>query len=73
MLSLMCVGESLNAYGVNHVKPSPYYPEGNGQVEATSKTLLSILNRMVDKEPKKGTDTPSLVLSTYSTLRCLST
>lgn len=34
-------------YGVNHVKSSPYYPQRNGQDEATNKTLIRVLSRMV--------------------------
>ncbi|CAL2277969.1 unnamed protein product [Prunus armeniaca] len=34
-------------YGVKHCRSTPYYPQGNGQAEATNKTLLRILSKMV--------------------------
>ncbi|KAL6141512.1 hypothetical protein ACLB2K_059800 [Fragaria x ananassa] len=37
----------LKGYGVKHRKSTPYYPQGNGQAEATNKTLLRILSKMV--------------------------
>lgn len=40
-------------YGIDHVRSTPYYLQGNGQAEATNKTLLRILSRMVYKEPKR--------------------
>lgn len=43
----MHVHELLNAYGLDHLKSSPYYPKRNGQTKAMNKTLLCILNRMV--------------------------
>lgn len=39
-------------YGIDHVKRNSY-PQGNGQVEATSKTLIWIFSRMVYEDPKK--------------------
>lgn len=37
------VRELCEKYGVDHVKSTPYYPQGNGQAEATNKTLMRIL------------------------------
>jgi hypothetical protein len=34
-------------YRVKHLKSSPYYPQGNGQAEATNRMLLRILSKMV--------------------------
>lgn len=39
-------------YGVDHVKSTPYYLQGNGQAEATNTTLQRILSRKVYDEPK---------------------
>lgn len=47
------VRESLNDYGIDHVKSIPYFPQENDQEEATNNTLLPILSKMVYKEPKK--------------------
>ena len=41
------VSDTLKAYGVKHHRSTPYYPQGNGQAEATNKTLLRILSKMV--------------------------
>lgn len=38
------VKELCKRHGVDHVKSTPYYPQGNGQAEATNKTLLRILS-----------------------------
>lgn len=47
------VQQLLEEYIVDQVKSSPYYLQGNLQAEATNKTLLEILCRMVE-EPKCG-------------------
>ena len=36
----------LEFYQVKHHQSSPYYPQGNGQAEATNKTLIKIINKM---------------------------
>ncbi|XP_028076848.1 uncharacterized protein LOC114278894 [Camellia sinensis] len=43
------VGRLLDAYQIKHHKSSPYYPQGNGQAEATNKTLIRILSKMMDE------------------------
>ena len=50
------VRESLALYDVDHVKSTPYYPKGNGQVETTKKTLLKVLSRMVYEDTKMWSD-----------------
>ena len=50
------VSDMLKGYGVKHRKSTPYYPQGNGQAEATNKTLLRILSKMVF-EYEKGWST----------------
>ena len=32
---------------IKHRKSTPYYPQGNGQAEATNQVLLKILSKMV--------------------------
>lgn len=44
----------LDDYGIDCVKTSPYYPQGNSQAEAISKTPLHVLNRMVYEYVKDG-------------------
>ena len=41
------VKQLLERYNVMHNTSTPYYPKGNGQVEATNKRLLRILSKMV--------------------------
>ncbi|KAI5338936.1 hypothetical protein L3X38_018208 [Prunus dulcis] len=41
------VSLTLSGYGIKHRCFTPYYPQGNGQAEATNKTILSILSKMV--------------------------
>ena len=40
------VRKMLEFYQVKHHRSSPYYPQGNGQVEATNKTLIKIISKM---------------------------
>lgn len=42
------VGQLLASYDVNHHRSTPYYPQGNGQAEATNKTLIKILSRTLE-------------------------
>uniref|UniRef100_A0A2N9GMU2 RNA-directed DNA polymerase n=1 Tax=Fagus sylvatica TaxID=28930 RepID=A0A2N9GMU2_FAGSY len=41
------VREMLEHYRVKHRRSTPYYPQGNGQAEATNRMLLRILSKMV--------------------------
>jgi hypothetical protein len=41
------VREVLEHYQVKHRRFTPYYPQGNGQAEATNRMLLQILSKMV--------------------------
>lgn len=61
------VRELCEKYGVDHVKSTPYFPQDNGQAEATNKTLMRILSRMVYDEPKRWAEFIPLVLWAYRT------
>ncbi|XP_028126237.1 uncharacterized protein LOC114322975 [Camellia sinensis] len=39
----------LETYQVKYHKSTPYYPKGNGQAEATNKTLIRILSKIMDE------------------------
>jgi transposase InsO family protein len=41
------VREILKHYQIKHCRFTPYYPQGNGQAEATNRMLLCILSKMV--------------------------
>uniref|UniRef100_A0A2N9HPJ3 Reverse transcriptase n=1 Tax=Fagus sylvatica TaxID=28930 RepID=A0A2N9HPJ3_FAGSY len=41
------VREVLEHYRIKHRRSTPYYPQGNGQAEATNRMLLRILSKMV--------------------------
>ncbi|XP_028125575.1 uncharacterized protein K02A2.6-like [Camellia sinensis] len=43
------VGRLLNAYQIKQHKSSPYYPQGSGQAEATNKTIIRILSKIMDE------------------------
>ena len=40
------VRKMLEFYQVKHHRSSLYYPQGNGQTEATNKTLIKIISKM---------------------------
>ena len=61
------VRQLLASYGIDHAKSTPYYPKGNGQAEATNKTLLKVLSRMVHDNHKEWHDKLPLALWAYRT------
>ena len=40
------VRKMLEFYQIKHHRLSPYYPQGNGQAEATIKTFIKIISKM---------------------------
>lgn len=46
------VSKALKDYGIKHRRSSLYYPQGNGQAEATNKTLVRIISKMVHEYEK---------------------
>ncbi|XP_028069567.1 uncharacterized protein LOC114272091 [Camellia sinensis] len=57
----------LDAYQIKHHKSSPYYPQRNGQAEATNKTLIRILSKMMDKGRGTWSEQLPLALWAYRT------
>ncbi|XP_026451018.1 uncharacterized protein LOC113351204 [Papaver somniferum] len=43
----------LRQYNVRLHTSTPYYPQGNGQAEASNKTLIRILSRTVEDHPRE--------------------
>ncbi|XP_004298170.1 PREDICTED: uncharacterized protein LOC101309538 [Fragaria vesca subsp. vesca] len=41
------VSATLKGYEIKYKRSTPYYPQGNGQAEATNKTLVRILSKMI--------------------------
>ena len=44
------------AYYIKHGRSTPYYPQGNGQVEATNRVMLKILKKMKHEYGGKWSD-----------------
>ncbi|XP_028115035.1 uncharacterized protein K02A2.6-like [Camellia sinensis] len=60
------VGILLDTYQIKHHKSTPYYPQENGQAEATNKTLIRILSKMIDEVGGTWSEL-SVALWTYRT------
>ncbi|XP_021297798.1 uncharacterized protein K02A2.6-like [Herrania umbratica] len=61
------VRELLALYNVDHVKFTLYYSKENGQAEATNKTSLKIISRMVHEKLKMWHDALPVALWAYRT------
>ncbi|KAF7815377.1 reverse transcriptase [Senna tora] len=61
------VANMLAQFDIIHDRSSPYYPKGNGQAEATNKSLLRILSRMVQDSPHDWSEYLPLTLWAYRT------
>ncbi|XP_059629587.1 uncharacterized protein LOC132272458 [Cornus florida] len=57
----------LGTYQITHHKSTPYYPKGNGQAEATNKTLIRILSMTVKQNRDKWSEQLPLTLWAYRT------
>ncbi|XP_026434797.1 uncharacterized protein LOC113332475 [Papaver somniferum] len=63
----------LNQYGIKFHSSTIYYPKGNGQAEATNKTLLRILRRTMHDHPRRWHEQLRLSLWAYHISRRSST
>ena len=55
------------SYGLKHHFSAPYHPEGNGQAEATNKTLLGTLKKRLHQAKRQWVDELPAVLWAYRT------
>ena len=60
-------------FGITHNFSTRYYPQGNGQAEATNKTLLKILKKTVDAVGRNWHLQIALALWAYRTSICTPT
>ncbi|KAF7146073.1 hypothetical protein RHSIM_Rhsim04G0191100 [Rhododendron simsii] len=61
------VKKLLKSYSVSHLTSTPYYPQGNGQAEATNKTLIRIISKLLDEKGGTWADHLALALWAYRT------
>ena len=40
-------------YGIKLLNSTPHYPQANGQAEASNKTIIGILGKMIDDNPRE--------------------
>ena len=59
--------------GITNRYSTPAYPQGNGQVEAVNKIIVSGLKKRLDDAKGKWVEELSRVLWTYQTTPCRST
>ncbi|XP_028104618.1 uncharacterized protein K02A2.6-like [Camellia sinensis] len=57
----------LDTCQIKHHKSIPYYPQGNGQAEATNKTLIRILSKMMDEAGGTWSEQLHIALWAYRT------
>ncbi|KAF7124681.1 hypothetical protein RHSIM_Rhsim12G0101800 [Rhododendron simsii] len=61
------VKKLLKSYSVSHLTSTPYYPQGNGQAEATNKTLIRIISKLLDEKGGTWADHLAVALWAYRT------
>ncbi|XP_059635772.1 uncharacterized protein LOC132277951 [Cornus florida] len=61
------VAQLLQQYDIKQRRSSIYYPKGNGHAEATNKSLLKILSRMVTEHKSTWVDQLPLALWAHRT------
>nr|XP_028961891.1 uncharacterized protein LOC114826146 [Malus domestica] len=61
------VEEFASKYKIKMIQSSPYYPQSNGQAEASNKILVNIIKRMVIDSPEKWHENLGNTLWAYRT------
>ncbi|KAG5523821.1 hypothetical protein RHGRI_030722 [Rhododendron griersonianum] len=67
------VGSLLDEYAVDQRTSSAYYQQGNGQAEATNKTMIRILSKLLDERRGTWADHLPIALWAYRTSKRKST
>ncbi|XP_024171593.1 uncharacterized protein LOC112177542 [Rosa chinensis] len=61
------VEELVNDFGIQFIHSTPYYPQSNGQAEASNKTIITLLKKMLVENPRQWHDTLYETLWAYRT------
>jgi transposase InsO family protein len=48
------VREFVDSFGIKLLNSSPYYAQANGQAESSNKTLVKLIKKKVEDNPKDG-------------------
>jgi hypothetical protein len=47
------VHDFVNLYGIKLLNSSPYYAQANGQAESSNKTLVKLIKKKIEDNPKR--------------------
>jgi transposase InsO family protein len=47
------VRDFFNSYGIKLLNSSPYYAQANGQAESSNKTLVKLIKKKIEDNPKR--------------------
>jgi transposase InsO family protein len=48
------VREFVDSFGIKLLNSSPYYAQANGQAESSNKTLVKLIKKKIEDNPKDG-------------------
>ncbi|XP_024196443.1 uncharacterized protein LOC112199695 [Rosa chinensis] len=61
------VAELVNDFGIQFIHSTPYYAQSNGQAEASNRTIITLLKKMLVENPRQWHDTLYETLWAYRT------
>jgi hypothetical protein len=47
------VCDFVNSYGIKLLNSSPYYAQANGQAESSNKTLVKLIKKKIEDNPRR--------------------